>query len=220
MLAPDCTRQSRTLARWSGRQRPPPPRGRSRARSHRPSGSGTDSPCAGRDDTLTLLFLCCHPALSPPSQLALTLRAVGGLTTAEIAAAFLAPEATTAKRISRAKQRIRQAGGPVRAAEGAGAYRTARGDPARALPPLNEGYTASSGPALLRADLTAEAIRLTRLLRRLLPGQCEAAGLLALMLLTDARRAARTGPTSGPSRWPSRTGTCGTPPRSSRARPS
>jgi predicted RNA polymerase sigma factor len=151
-------------------------------------------PGANGDDTLTLLFLCCHPALSPPSQLALTLRAVGGLTTAEIAAAFLAPEATIAKRISRAKQRIRQAG----------ARFELPGEPERAerlrvvLQVLylifNEGYTASSGPALLRADLTAEAIRLTRLLHRLLPGQGEVAGLLALMLLTDARRAARASP--------------------------
>ena len=155
---------------------------------------GADSPGAGRDDTLTLLFLCCHPVLSPPSQLALTLRAVGGLTTAEIAAAFLAPEATIAKRISRAKQRIRQAG--ARFELPGEPERTERlGVVLHVLYLLfNEGYTASSGPALLRADLTAEAIRLTRLLHRLLPGQCEAAGLLALMLLTDARRAARTGP--------------------------
>jgi RNA polymerase sigma factor (sigma-70 family) len=145
-----------------------------------------------RDDTLVLLFMCCHPALSPPSQLALTLRAVGGLTTAEIAHAFLVPEATMAQRISRAKQTIKGS--------------EARFD----LPPeperperlrvvlqvlyliFNEGYTASSGPALYRTDLTAEAIRLTRMLHRLVPGEAEVAGLLALMLLTDARRAART----------------------------
>jgi RNA polymerase sigma factor (sigma-70 family) len=144
-----------------------------------------------RDDTLTLLFLCCHPALSVPSQLALTLRAVGGLTTGEIAKAFLVPEATMAQRISRAKQRIRDAG--------------ARFD----LPPerdraerlrvvlqvlylvFNEGYAATAGPGVTRADLTAEAIRLARLLRRLMPADGEVAGLLALMLLTDARRAAR-----------------------------
>ncbi|MBI3688621.1 MAG: RNA polymerase sigma factor [Actinobacteria bacterium] len=147
---------------------------------------------ADQDDTLVLLFLCCHPALSPPSQLALTLRAVGGLTTTEIAAAFLVSETTMAQRISRAKQRIRSAGARFE------------------LPPepdraerlgvvlhvlylvFNEGYTTSSGPSLHRADLTAEAIRLTRLLHRLLPGEGEVAGLLALMLLTDARRAART----------------------------
>jgi RNA polymerase sigma factor (sigma-70 family) len=145
-----------------------------------------------QDDTLTLLFLCCHPALSIPSQLALTLRAVGGLTTTEIANAFLVPEATMAQRISRAKQRIKSIG--------------ARFD----LPPepqraerlrvvlhvlyliFNEGYTSSSGSSLQRTDLTAEAIRLSRTLYQLLPRDGEVAGLLALMLLTDARRDART----------------------------
>jgi RNA polymerase sigma factor (sigma-70 family) len=151
----------------------------------------TDFAGANRDDALALLFLCCHPALSPPSQLALTLRAVGGLTTAQIATAFLVPEATIARRISRAKQRIRDAGARFelpdqpQAAERLGVV----------LHVLylifNEGYTTSSGPALQRTDLTAEAIRLTRLLHRLLPGEAEVAGLLALMLLTDARRAAR-----------------------------
>ncbi len=143
-----------------------------------------------QDDTLVLLFLCCHPALSAPSQLALTLRAVGGLTTGEIAAAFLVPEATMAQRVSRAKQRIRGA----RFALPSEAER-----PERLVVVLhvlylmfNEGYTTSSGPELGRRDLTSEAIRLTRLLHRLLPGECEVAGLLALMLLTDARRAART----------------------------
>jgi RNA polymerase sigma factor (sigma-70 family) len=147
---------------------------------------------ADRDDTLALLFLCCHPALSPPSQLALTLRAAGGLTTAQIAAAFLVPEATIAKRISRAKQRIRGAG--ARFELPAQPQRTERlGVVLHVLYLIfNEGYTTSSGPALHRTDLTAEAIRLTRLLHRLLPGEAEVAGLLALMLLTDARRAART----------------------------
>lgn len=145
-----------------------------------------------RDDTLTLLFLCCHPSLSAPSQLALTLRAVGGLTTAEIANAFLVPEATMAQRISRAKERIRSTGARFELppeAERAG----------RLLVVMhvlylvfNEGYTTSSGPDLHRADLTTEAIRLTRLLLRLTPGNAEVAGLLALMLLTDARRAARS----------------------------
>jgi RNA polymerase sigma factor (sigma-70 family) len=147
---------------------------------------------SGEDDTLTLLFLCCHPSLSIPSQLALTLRAVGGLTTAQVASAFLVPEPTMAQRISRAKQSIR------------------RSDVGFELPPaderadrlrvvmhalyllFNEGYTTSSGPDLQRPDLTAEAIRLTRMLRRLMPQEAEVAGLLALMLLTDARRAART----------------------------
>ena len=145
---------------------------------------------ADQDDTLALLFLCCHPALSPPSQLALTLRAVGGLTTTEIAAAFLVPEATMAQRISRATQRIRSAGArfefPPRPVERLGVV----------LHVLylifNEGYTTSSGPVLHRVDLTAEAIRLVRLLHRLRPREGEVAGLLALMLLTDARRAART----------------------------
>jgi RNA polymerase sigma factor (sigma-70 family) len=155
---------------------------------------GGDSAVAGSDDTLVLLFLCCHPTLSPPSQLALTLRAVGGLTTAQIAAAFLVPEATIAKRIARAKQRISDAG--ARFQLPAGPARSKQlGVVMQVLYLIfNEGYTTSSGPALQRADLTAEAIRLARLLHRLLPGEAEIAGLLALMLLTDARRAARTGP--------------------------
>jgi len=152
-------------------------------------GSGGPS---DRDDALALLFLCCHPSLSPPSQLALTLRAVGGLTTTEIANAFLVPEATMAQRISRAKQTIRSSGSRFE------------------LPPeqefaqrlrivlqvlyliFNEGYVTSSGPSLLRTELTTEAIRLARMLHRLMPLEGEVAGLLALMLLTDARRAART----------------------------
>ena len=146
------------------------------------------------DDSLTLLLLCCHPALTPASQVALTLRAVGGLTTAEIARAFLVPEATIAQRISRAKQRIKAAGGEFRMPPPAErAERTAA-----ALHVLylifNEGYTASSGAALHRVELTAEAIRLTRMLHALLPADGEVAGLLALMLLTDARRPARTAP--------------------------
>jgi len=153
---------------------------------------GVGLPGAGRDDTLALLFLCCHPALSPPSQLALTLRAAGGLTTAQIAAAFLVPEATIAKRIARAKRHIRAAGARFELPDQP--QRTER--LAVVLHVLylifNEGYTTSSGPALQRTDLTAEAIRLARRLHRLLPGEAEAAGLLALMLLTDARRAART----------------------------
>jgi RNA polymerase sigma factor (sigma-70 family) len=146
------------------------------------------------DDTLTLLFLCCHPALSPPSQVALTLRAVGGLTTAQIARAFLVPEATMAQRISRAKQQIKTAGARFQ------------------LPPqheqrqrlnavlhvlyliFNEGYVATSGPDSHRPDLTSEAIRVTRTVRRLLPDDGEVAGLLALMLITDARRPARIRP--------------------------
>jgi RNA polymerase sigma factor (sigma-70 family) len=139
------------------------------------------------DDTLTLLFLCCHPDLSPPSQLALTLRAVGGLSTAEIASAFLVPEATMAQRISRAKQRVKDKTFSVE---------LERRDVVLHVLYLifNEGYTASSGPELARVELTREAIRLTRLAHRLLPDDPEIAGLLALMLLTDARRAARSGP--------------------------
>ncbi|HEY7271808.1 MAG TPA: sigma-70 family RNA polymerase sigma factor [Actinoplanes sp.] len=144
------------------------------------------------DDTLTLLFLCCHPSLSPPSQLALTLRAVGGLTTAEIAAAFFVPEATMAQRISRAKQKIKssQQGFELPPDD----QRAERLRVVRQVLYLifNEGYTTSGGTALHRADLTAEAIRLTRMLRRLTPDDAETTGLLALMLLTDARRAART----------------------------
>jgi RNA polymerase sigma factor (sigma-70 family) len=143
------------------------------------------------DDTLTLLFLCCHPSLSEPSQLALTLRAVGGLTTAAIANAFLVPEATMAQRISRAKQSIRSAGVRFDLPPEA-----ERADRLRVVLHVlylvfNEGYTTSSGPALHRADLTTEAIRLARILHQLVPEEGEVGGLLALMLLTDARRAAR-----------------------------
>ena len=146
----------------------------------------------GRDDTLTLLFLCCHPALSAASQIALTLRAVGGLTTAQIAHAFLVPEATMAQRISRAKRSIKAAGSNFEMPPEA--ERDARlGAVLHVLYLIfNEGYTASSGADLHRTDLTNEAIRLVRGVRRLLPDDGEVAGLLALMLLTDARRPART----------------------------
>ena len=148
----------------------------------------------GSDDTLILLFLCCHPALSLASQIALTLRAVGGLSTAEIARAFLVPEAAMTRRISRAKQSIRASGVPFRMPPGP--ERAARlGAVLHTLYLIfNEGYASTSGPSLQRSDLSAEAIRLARLARRLLPGDSEVAGLLALMLLTDARRPARTGP--------------------------
>jgi RNA polymerase sigma factor (sigma-70 family) len=156
-------------------------------------GPGDEQP-PDRDDTLTLLFMCCHPALSAPSQIALTLRAVGGLTTAEIARAFLVPEATMAQRISRAKQRIRSSGARFElppAAERAERLRVV-------LHVLylifNEGYTATSGPALQRTDLTGEAIRLASAVHQLLPDDGEVTGLLALMLLTDARRPSRTRP--------------------------
>jgi RNA polymerase sigma factor (sigma-70 family) len=154
---------------------------------------GADEEVEG-DDTLDLLFMCCHPALSVGSAIALTLRAVGGLTTAEIARAFLVPEATMAQRISRAKQSIKESGEPFeRPGEGERAARL--GAVAHVLYLIfSEGYAASSGAALVREDLAGEAIRLTRMLHRLVPEDPEVTGLLALMLLTDARRAARTGP--------------------------
>ena len=154
----------------------------------RASQEGLDN---ARDDSLLLLFLCCHPALTPPSQIALTLRAVGGLSSSQIAAAFFVPEATMAQRISRAKQRIREVGASF------------------SMPPadefddrvaavqhvlyliFNEGYTASTGTNSTAIELTSEAIRLTRELRRQRPTDTETAGLLALMLLTEARRGAR-----------------------------
>ncbi len=149
---------------------------------------------AESDDTLILLFLCCHPALSPASQIALTLRAVGGLTTAEIARAFLVPEATMTRRITRAKQRIKDSGIPFRMPPGR--ERSQRlGAVLHVLYLIfNEGYASTSGPSLQRVELSAEAIRLARMVHRLLPGDGEVTGLLALMLLTDARRPARTGP--------------------------
>jgi RNA polymerase sigma factor (sigma-70 family) len=147
-----------------------------------------------RDDTLKLLFMCCHPALTTPSAIALTLRAVGGLTTAEIASAFLVPEPTMAQRISRAKQRIKSSGVPF------GMPGTA--DWAARLQAVlhvlylvfNEGYTSSAGQRLHRTELSGEAIRLARMVHQLLPADGEVAGLLALMLLTDARRPARMSP--------------------------
>jgi RNA polymerase sigma factor (sigma-70 family) len=149
---------------------------------------------AEQDDTLILLFMCCHPALSLPSSIALTLRAVGGLTTAEIANAFLVPEATMAQRISRAKQSIKSSGIPFRLPTDQ--ERTQRlGAVLHVLYLIfNEGYVASVGPQFQRLELSSEAIRLARSLHNLLPGDAEAGGLLALMLLTNARRKARTGP--------------------------
>ena len=149
---------------------------------------------AQEDDTLILLFMCCHPALTRGSAIALTLRAVGGLTTAEIARAYLVPEATMAQRISRAKQKIKSSGVPFRLPTA-----DERGDRLAAVLHVlylifNEGYASSAGPDLQRTDLSNEAIRLARAVHRLLPNEAEAAGLLALLLLTDARRYARTGP--------------------------
>lgn len=147
-----------------------------------------------RDDTLVLLFMCCHPALTRPSAIALTLRAVGGLTTAEIASAFLVPEATMAQRISRAKQSIKSSGvGFVMPSEEE--REASLGTVLHVLYLIfNEGYSASSGSAHQRVDLAREAIRLARAAHALLPDNGEVSGLLALMLLTDARRDARTGP--------------------------
>jgi RNA polymerase sigma factor (sigma-70 family) len=173
-----------------------------RARRERESASADEAAAdeaaadeaAGTDDTLVLLFLCCHPTLTPASATALTLRAVGGLTTAEIARAFLVPEATMAARISRAKQRIKAAGGSFSLP--AGAERAERlGVVLHVLYLIfNEGYVASSGGELDRVDLAREAIRLARMVRAQLPTDGEVAGLLALMLLTHARREARSGP--------------------------
>lgn len=148
---------------------------------------------AQADDTLALLFLCCHPALTSASQISLTLRAVGGLTTAQIASAFLVPEATMAQRISRAKQTIKASGmdfelPPGDRAERLGAVRHVL------YLVFNEGYIATSGPRLQRVELAEEAIRITRMLHRLMPADGETAGLFALMMLTHGRRAARGGP--------------------------
>jgi len=147
-----------------------------------------------RDDTLKLLFMCCHPALTTPSAIALTLRAVGGLTTAEIASAFLVPEATMAQRISRAKQRIKSSGVPFGMPAPADWARRLRAVLHVLYLVFNEGYTSTAGQHLHRPELSGEAIRLARMVHQLLPADGEVAGLLALMLLTDARRPARVGP--------------------------
>ncbi|MFD9518369.1 RNA polymerase sigma factor [Streptomyces sp. NPDC059979] len=159
-----------------------------------------ESRAPAADDTLALLFLCCHAELAPAARIALTLRAVGGLTTAEIARAFLVPEATMAQRISRAKRRIKTSGAPFGIPHDGGDQAQHHSEHAERLADVlqvlylifNEGYTATSGSDLQRADLAVEAIRLTRAVHALLPADGEVAGLLALMLLTDARRAART----------------------------
>jgi RNA polymerase sigma factor (sigma-70 family) len=157
-----------------------------------PSPDGDAEP--EQDDTLLLLFMCCHPALTRPSAIALTLRAVGGLSTGEIAHAFLVPESTMAQRISRAKQLIKQSRVGFRMPTDA--ERAERLDAVLHVLYLvfNEGYASSSGESLARVDLSSEAIRLSRSVQAHLPNDTEVAGLLALMLLTDARRAARTGP--------------------------
>ncbi|WP_228991763.1 RNA polymerase sigma factor [Streptomyces sp. DH8] len=155
-------------------------------------GAAGGSRAPAEDDTLTLLFLCCHPALSPAAQIALTLRAVGGLTTAEIARAHLVPEATMAQRISRAKRVVR---GTRFLRPDAQELDQRLGAVLQVLYLIfNEGYTATAGPDLHRTDLAREAIRLTRAVRRLLPHDGRVTGLLALMVLTEARTPARTGP--------------------------
>jgi predicted RNA polymerase sigma factor len=159
-----------------------------------PSPFTSPGPAPGQDDTLILMNLCCHPALAPGAAIPLTLRAVGGLTTREIAAAFLVPEPTMGQRISRAKATLKAAAEPFRLPPP-----DQRADRLRTVLHVlyllyNEGYTTSSGPDLARADLSGEAVRLARGLRASLPGDPEVAGLLALMLLTEARRPARTGP--------------------------
>jgi predicted RNA polymerase sigma factor len=156
--------------------------------------AASPGPPPGRDDTLILMLMCCHPSLTPALAIPLTLRAVGGLTTREIAAAFLVREATMAQRISRAKAKVKTSGEPFALpAPGDRPQRLAQ--VCRVLYLLfNEGYTSSGGPDLARADLSGEAIRLARALRAAAPEEAEVTGLLALMLLTDARRPARSGP--------------------------
>jgi len=151
------------------------------------------APETDQDDTLGLFFMCCHPSLTPSSAIALTLRAVGGLTTAEISHAFLVPEPTMAQRISRAKQLIKSSGIPFQLPTAEERGRRLRAVQHVLYLIFNEGYTSSGGPELQRVELSREAIRLARSLHALIPDDAESTGLLALMLLTDARRAARSG---------------------------
>jgi RNA polymerase sigma factor (sigma-70 family) len=167
-------------------------------------------PTAEHDDTLALMLMCCHPTLSPASAIALTLRAVGGLTTAEIANALLVPEATMAQRISRAKQSVQSSAVPF--AMPAGGERAERMRSVLHVLYLifNEGYLTSGGPQLARSELSADAIRLARIVHLAAPEDPEVTGLLALMLLTEARRPARCNDQGGLIPSPSRTGRSGT----------
>jgi RNA polymerase sigma factor (sigma-70 family) len=188
-----CRRLADAQESESARKRRESQAGEARARSEADEDPGDDELMV-QDDTLLLFFTCCHPALTGPSATALTLRALGGLTTAEIARAFLVPEATMAQRISRAKQTILDSGLPF--ALPAESERAARLESVMQVLYLmfNEGHLGSSGPSLTRVELSSEAIRLARLLRAAQPEDAEVAGLLALMLLSDARRPARTSP--------------------------
>jgi RNA polymerase sigma factor (sigma-70 family) len=184
-----CRRQADQLESEDARRRREEARAEAREESVIDAGEPLD-----HDDTLELLFTCCHPALTPPSAIALTLRAVGGLTTAEIASAYLVPEATMAQRISRAKQSIQASGTPFQPPSAEERAQRLKDVLHVLYLTFNEGYTSSAGPELQRVELAREAIRLMRALHRLVPEDGETAGLLALMLLTDARRRARTGP--------------------------
>jgi len=182
LLRSDQARRRRedTTARWAAAE----PAGGGPGTNDRPDG----------DDTLILLLMCCHPSVSTASQIGLTLRAVGGLTTSEIARAFLVPDDTMTRRISRAKQTIRSSGIPFRLPASDDLESRVSAVLRVLYLVFTEGYAATSGSEVHRRDLALEAIRLARLVHRSLPDDCEAAGLLALMLLTDARRPARTRP--------------------------
>jgi RNA polymerase sigma-70 factor, ECF subfamily len=162
------------------------------------AGAGSSETGPLHDDRLRLIFTCCHPALAPEARIALTLRLIAGLQTAEIARAFLVPEATVAQRLVRAKRKIRDAGIPYRVPRDAELPDRLPFVLAVVYLVFNEGYMASAGDDLIRSDLCAEAIRLARLLAELMPDEPEVSGLLALLLLTEARRQARTGPGGSP----------------------